>query len=87
MVDSLDLNHETSQQNTATTNETLILRENLFPTKKYLLGGYPWEPEFQNSEYEEHQVGPKDFGSHNFSFRTLEVVGVTQISSYNGIGA
>jgi hypothetical protein len=26
------------------------------------------EPEFQNSEYEVHQVGPKDAGSRNFSF-------------------
>jgi hypothetical protein len=36
---------------------------------------------FQNSEYEVHQVDPKDSGSHNFSFLALkrEVVGVTQI--------
>jgi hypothetical protein len=36
--------------------------------KKPLSGGYPWEPEFQNSEYEVHQVGPKDCESQNFSF-------------------
>jgi hypothetical protein len=36
--------------------------------KKSLLGGYPKEPEFQNSEYEVHQVGPKDCGRQKFSF-------------------
>jgi hypothetical protein len=35
--------------------------------KKPLLGGYPKEPEFQN--YEVHQVGPKDYGSQNFSLQ------------------
>jgi hypothetical protein len=49
--------------------------------EKPLLGGYLKEPEFQNSEYEVHQVGLKDSGSQNF--RTLvfkgEAVGVTQI--------
>jgi hypothetical protein len=48
---------------------------------KPLLGGYPWEPKFQNSEYEMHWIGFKDHRSLNF--RTLafkgEVVGVTQI--------
>jgi hypothetical protein len=37
-----------------------------------------WLP---NSEYEVHQVGPKDFGSQNFSFLALkaESVGEVQI--------
>jgi hypothetical protein len=55
-----------------------IKQQNL---KKPLLGGYPQEPEFQNSECEMHQVGSKD--SRNQNFRTLafkeEAVGVTQI--------
>jgi hypothetical protein len=29
---------------------------------------YPKDSKFQNSEYEVHQVGPKDYGSQNFSF-------------------
>jgi hypothetical protein len=42
---------------------------------------YLKEPEFQNSEYEVHQVGPKDSGSQNFSFLALkaEPVGEVQI--------
>jgi hypothetical protein len=28
--------------------------------KKTFKGGYPKEPEFQNSEYEVHQIGSKD---------------------------
>jgi hypothetical protein len=49
--------------------------------QKPLLGGYLKEPEFQNSEYEVHQVGPKDFESQNFSFLALkaEPVGEVQI--------
>jgi hypothetical protein len=46
------------------------------------LGGYLKEPVFQNSEYEVHQVGPKDItGSQNFSFLALmaEPVGEVQI--------
>jgi hypothetical protein len=35
--------------------------------QKPLLGTYPQEPEFQNSEYEVHQVGRKEAGSQNFS--------------------
>jgi hypothetical protein len=41
-------------------------------TAKPLLGGYHKELEFQNSEYEVHQVGPKDFESQNFSFLALK---------------
>jgi hypothetical protein len=46
-----------------------------------LLGVYPYELEFQNSEYEVHQVGPKDSGSRNFSLLGLkaEPVGEVQI--------
>jgi hypothetical protein len=33
-----------------------------------LYGRYPKDSKFQNSEYEVHQVGPKDYGSQNFSF-------------------
>jgi hypothetical protein len=46
-----------------------------------LFGGYLKEPEFQNSEYEVHQVGPKDSESQNFSFLALkaEPVGEVQI--------
>jgi hypothetical protein len=46
----------------------------------------PWEPEFQNSEYEVHQVGPNDFGSQNFSFlaHKAEAVGVTHICANGG---
>ena len=33
-----------------------------------LYGRYPQDSKFQNSEYEVHQVGPKDSGSQNFSF-------------------
>jgi hypothetical protein len=42
---------------------------------------YLKEPEFQNSGYEVHQVGPKDSGSQNFSFLALkaEPVGEVQI--------
>jgi hypothetical protein len=49
--------------------------------QKLLLGGYPYKPEFQNSENEVHQVGSKDFGSQNFSFLALkaEPVGEVQI--------
>jgi hypothetical protein len=31
-------------------------------------GRYPKDSKFQNSEYDVHQVGPKDFGSQYFSF-------------------
>jgi hypothetical protein len=40
------------------------------------------KPEFQNSEYEVHQVGPKNSGSQNFNFK-LEA----QNLSYYGDGA
>jgi hypothetical protein len=46
---------------------------------KLLLGGYLWEPEFQNSEYEVHQVGPKDSGSQNFSFLALKAEPVDEV--------
>jgi hypothetical protein len=39
--------------------------------QKPLLGGYLKELEFQNSEYEVHQVVPKDSGNQNFSFLAL----------------
>jgi hypothetical protein len=32
---------------------------------------YPKDSKFQNSEYEVHQVGPKHYGSQNFSFITF----------------
>jgi hypothetical protein len=35
--------------------------------EKPLWGGYPYEPEFQNSEYAGHQVGANEAGSQNFS--------------------
>jgi hypothetical protein len=59
-----------------------------FQSLKPFQGGYPKEPEFHNFEYEVHQVGLKDAGSRNFRFLALkeEVVGVTQISPYNGNG-
>jgi hypothetical protein len=49
--------------------------------QKPLLGGYLKEPEFQNSEYEVHQVGSKDCGSQSFSFLALKAkpVGEVQI--------
>jgi hypothetical protein len=49
--------------------------------QKPLLSGYLEEPEFQNSEYEVHQVGSKNSGSQNFSFIALktEPVGEVQI--------
>jgi hypothetical protein len=40
--------------------------------KKTLLNSYLKEPEFQNSQYEVHQVGSKDSGSQNFSFIALK---------------
>jgi hypothetical protein len=42
---------------------------------------YPWDVKFQNSEYEMHQVGPKDYGSQNFRFLALsaEAVGEAKI--------
>jgi hypothetical protein len=45
--------------------------------------------EFQNSEYEVHQVGPNNSGSLNFSFlaHKAKAVGVTQICSNGGGGA
>jgi hypothetical protein len=57
--------------------------------KKPLLGGYPKEPVSQNSEYEVHQVGPKDSGNQNFIFLASkeEAVGVTQILCHIGNGA
>jgi hypothetical protein len=39
--------------------------------QKPLFGGYLYEPEFQNYEFEVHQVGPKDSVSQNFSFLAL----------------
>jgi hypothetical protein len=51
-----------------------------------LYGRYPKDSKFQNSEYEVHQVGPKDYRSQNFSF--LAFIGTElvfrQISSNNG---
>jgi hypothetical protein len=41
--------------------------------QKPLFGGYPEEPEFQNSEYAGHQVGSKDSESQNFSSLGLTV--------------
>jgi hypothetical protein len=57
--------------------------------KKSLLGGYPKEPVFQNSEYEVHLVGLIDLGSQNFNFLASkeEAVGVTQILCHTGHGA
>jgi hypothetical protein len=51
-----------------------------------LQGNYSKKPFYQKSEYEVHQVGPKNAGSQNFSFLAFkgEAVGVTQIPSYNG---
>jgi hypothetical protein len=50
-------------------------------TAKTSLWWLPLKPEFQNYEYEVHQVGPKDSGSQNFSFLALkaEPVGKVQI--------
>jgi hypothetical protein len=52
-----------------------------------LYGRYPKDSEFQNSEYEVHQIGLKDY-SQNFSFLAFKgkAVGVTQISSFNSTG-
>jgi hypothetical protein len=36
------------------------------------------DSKFQNSEYEVHQVGPKDYGSQNFSF--LAFIGTELVS-------
>jgi hypothetical protein len=44
----------------------LTLRPKKQNLKKPVLGGYPKEHVFQNSEYEVHQVGPKDSGDPNF---------------------
>jgi hypothetical protein len=33
-----------------------------------LYGRYPKDSKFQNSEYEVHQFGPKEYESQNFSF-------------------
>ena len=41
--------------------------------EKPLLGGYPKDTEFQNSEYAGHQVGPNEAGSQNFSSLALMV--------------
>jgi hypothetical protein len=43
--------------------------------------GYPKEPEFENSEYAGHQVGPNEAGNQNFSSLGLvaKAVGVAQI--------
>jgi hypothetical protein len=45
-----------------------------------------YDVKFQNSEYEVHQVGLKDYGSQNFSFLAFkgEAVGVVQILYHNG---
>jgi hypothetical protein len=42
-------------------------------------GGYLKELEFQNSEYELHQVGPKNSGSQNFSFLALKAEPVGEV--------
>jgi hypothetical protein len=46
-----------------------------------LYGRYPKDLKFHNSEYAGHQVGPKDFGSRNFSILAFKgkAVGVAQI--------
>jgi hypothetical protein len=56
--------------------------------KKPLFGGCLKEPEFQNFTYEVLEVGPKDSGSHNFSFLALKgkIVGVTQILGHTDNG-
>jgi hypothetical protein len=43
----------------------LTVRRSLSRT---LYGRYPKDSKFQKSEYEVHQVGPKDCGNQNFSF-------------------
>jgi hypothetical protein len=43
-----------------------------------LYGRYPKDSKFQNSEYEVHQVGPKYYGSQNFSF--LAFIGTELVS-------
>jgi hypothetical protein len=43
-----------------------------------LYGRYPKDSKFQNSEYEVHQVGPKDYGSQNFTF--LAFIGTELVS-------
>jgi hypothetical protein len=57
------------------TIEPFLGHENRSLTKsqKPLQGEYPKEPEFQKSEYAEHQVGPKDSGSQNFNSLGLMV--------------
>jgi hypothetical protein len=51
-------------------------------------GRYPYNVKFQNSEYEVHQVGLKDYESH-FSFLAFKGVSasVAQILYHNGDGA
>jgi hypothetical protein len=39
------------------------------------------EPEFQNSEYEVHQAGPKDSGGQNFCFRALKAEPVGEVQT------
>jgi hypothetical protein len=43
-----------------------------------LYGRVPKDSKFQNFEYEVHQVGPKDYGSQNFSF--LAFIGTELVS-------
>jgi hypothetical protein len=52
---------------------TWSLGPKLHNLKKPLLGGYPWESEFINSEYAGHQVGPNETGNQNFSSLGLMV--------------
>jgi hypothetical protein len=56
------------------------VHENALKTKK-LYGSYPKKIIYRNSEYEVHQVGPKNTESQNLSFLAFdgEDVGVTQI--------
>jgi hypothetical protein len=52
-----------------------------------LYGRYFYNVKFQNSEYEVHQVGPKNYGSQNFSLLACEAVGVVQFFANGGYGA
>jgi hypothetical protein len=45
----------------------ILAHPNSFPSRN-LYGRYPKDSKFQNSEYEVHQVDPKDYGSQSFSF-------------------
>jgi hypothetical protein len=48
-------------------------------TAKISLRWLPLGTEFQNSEYEVHQVGPKDSGSQNFSLLALKAEPVSEV--------